>query len=35
MDLDLVKGVTPEYLDAQFSVWSMIVEQFPVHVGFK
>ena len=35
MDLDLVKGVSPEYLDAQFAVWSMIVEQFPVHVGFK
>ena len=35
MDLDLVKGVTAEYLDAQFSVWSMIVTQFPEHVGFK
>ena len=35
MDLDLVKGVSAEYLDSQFGLWSMVVEQFSDHVGYK
>jgi hypothetical protein len=35
MDLDLVEGVTAEYLDAQFSLWNMVVEQFSEHVGYN
>lgn len=35
MDLDLVKGVTPEYLDSQIELWKLIVEQFSDHVGYK
>ena len=35
MDLDLVKGVTSEYLDAQFGVWNLILTQFSEHVGYK
>ena len=35
MDLDLVKGVTAEYLDAQFGLWAMVVGQFAEHVGYN
>ena len=35
MDLDLVKGVTAEYLDAQFGLWAMVVGQFADHVGYN
>jgi hypothetical protein len=35
MDLDLVKGVTPEYLDSQFGLWAMVVGQFAEHVGYN
>ena len=35
MDLDMVKGVSAEYLDAQFGLWNMVVEQFSEHVGYK
>jgi hypothetical protein len=35
MDLDLVKGVTNDYLDAQFGVWNLILTQFSEHVGYK
>lgn len=35
MDLDLVKGVTPDYLDSQMSLWAMVVGQFAEHVGYK
>jgi hypothetical protein len=35
MDLDMVKGVSAEYLDAQFSLWNMVVEQFSEHVGYN
>ncbi|HEY0032145.1 MAG TPA: YbjN domain-containing protein [Devosia sp.] len=35
MDLDLVKGVSPEYLDSQFSLWNQILTQFAAHVGYK
>lgn len=35
MDLDLVQGVTAEYLDAQFSLWNMVVTQYAEHVGYE
>lgn len=35
MDLDLVQGVSAKYLDSQFSLWKMVVEQFADHVGYK
>lgn len=35
MDVDLVAGVTAEYLDAQFGIWNMIVTQFSEHVGYN
>lgn len=35
MDLDMVKGVSAEYLDSQISLWTLVVEQFADHVGFK
>lgn len=35
MDLDLVQGVTAEYLDSQFGLWNMVVEQFADHVGYN
>ena len=35
MDLDLVQGVTAEYLDSQFGLWNMVVEQFSDHVGYN
>jgi hypothetical protein len=35
MDLDLVKGVTADYLDSQFGLWAMVVGQFAEHVGYN
>jgi Putative bacterial sensory transduction regulator len=35
MDLDMVKGVSPEYLDSQIGLWTLVVGQFATHVGFK
>jgi len=35
MDLDLVQGVSPAYLDAQVAIWRMVVTQFAEHVGYK
>ncbi len=35
MDIDLVKGVSSEYLDSQFGVWNMILNQFAEHVGYR
>jgi hypothetical protein len=35
MDLDLVRGVTAEYLDAQFELWAMSVKQYASHVGYR
>ena len=35
MDIDLVKGVSAEYLDSQFSLWNLILTQFAEHVGYK
>lgn len=34
MDIDLVAGVTAEYLDSQFGIWNMVVTQFSDHVGY-
>lgn len=33
MDLDLTHGVTAEHLDAQFGIWSMIMQQFAELAG--
>lgn len=35
MDLDMVKGISPEYLDSQIGLWTLVVAQFADHVGFK
>ena len=35
MDLDMVKGVSPEYLDSQIGLWTLVVGQFADHVGYK
>lgn len=35
MDLDMVKGVSAEYLDSQIGLWTLVVGQFADHVGFK
>jgi hypothetical protein len=35
MDIDMVKGVSAEYLDSQFSLWNLILTQFAEHVGYK
>ena len=35
MDLDLVKGVTPEYRASQMGLWSMVVAEFSTHIGYK
>ena len=35
MDLDLVNGVSAEYLDAQFELWNMVLTQFAEHVGYN
>lgn len=35
MDVDLVQGVTAEYLDSQFGLWNLVVAQFSAHVGYK
>lgn len=35
MDLDMVEGVTAEYLDSQFSLWAMVLKQFAEHVGYN
>ena len=35
MDLDMVKGVSAEYLDSQVGLWTLVVKQFADHVGFK
>ena len=35
MDLDLVKGVTPEYLASQMGLWSLVVAEFSTHIGYK
>ena len=35
MDLDMVQGVSAEYVDSQFALWKMVVQQFADHVGFE
>ena len=35
MDLDMVKGVSAEYLDSQVGLWTLVVQQFAEHFGFK
>lgn len=35
MDVDLEHGVSPEFLDDQFSIWNQVVKQFSEHVGYK
>lgn len=35
MDLDMVKGISPEYLDSQIGLWTLVVAQFAAHVGYK
>ncbi|SFC66657.1 YbjN domain-containing protein [Devosia psychrophila] len=35
MDLDLVKGVTPDYLASQMGLWSLVVAEFSTHIGYK
>jgi hypothetical protein len=35
MDLDLVQGVSAEYLDAQFAIWGLVVEQYSEFVGYQ
>ena len=34
MDLDLVNGVTAEYLDSTFGLWGLVMSQFAEHVGY-
>lgn len=34
MDIDLVEGVSPAYLNSQIAIWTMVVEQFADHVGY-
>jgi len=35
MDLDMVKGVSADYLDSQVGLWTLVVGQFADHVGYK
>ncbi|WP_375450461.1 YbjN domain-containing protein [uncultured Devosia sp.] len=35
MDIDMVKGISAEYLDSQISLWTLVVSQFADHVGYK
>jgi hypothetical protein len=35
MDLDLSAGITRKYLEAQFSLWDEVVQQFARHVGYR
>lgn len=34
MDLDLVQGVSEDYLAAQMDVWHMVVTEFSAHLGY-
>ena len=34
MDVDLVQGVSPEYIESQFALWQLIVQQFSEHIGY-
>lgn len=35
MDLDMVQGVSAEYVDSQFALWKMVVQQFADYVGYE
>lgn len=35
MDVDMVEGVTADYLDSQFGLWAMVLKQFAEHVGYN
>ena len=35
MDLDLAYGVTTDYMDATFGLWSLVLGQYTEHVGYK
>ena len=35
MDVDMVEGVTADYLDSQFGLWVMVLKQFAEHVGYN
>jgi len=35
MDIDLVQGITADYLDAQFGLWTMVLAEFTTHIGHK
>jgi hypothetical protein len=34
MDVDLVAGVTVDYIDSQFSLWKLVLTQFMDHIGY-
>ena len=35
MDIDLVKGVSPDYLASQVALWPQILAQFSTHIGYR
>jgi hypothetical protein len=35
MDLDLVYGVTHDYMDSQFGLWSLVLGQYTAHIGYN
>lgn len=35
MDLDMVAGVTPDYLESQIGLWPQIIAGFEAHIGYK
>lgn len=35
MDLDMVAGVTPDYLESQMGLWPQIIAGFESHIGYK
>lgn len=34
MDLDLVAGVTPAYLQSQMDLWKLVLGEFTTHIGY-
>ncbi|SEQ43456.1 Putative sensory transduction regulator [Devosia sp. YR412] len=34
MDLDLVQGVTPNYLSSQLALWEQVVAEFAMYIGY-
>jgi len=35
MDLNLEHGISSDNLDADISVWSLVVEQYAEHIGYE